>query len=303
MADDSGRTLATTTTMFRHENGRTYHAFRDGEYWQPNDAQQNNHEAILHHMCLLTLQDRLYLSPLPASPRHILDVGTGTGIWATDMADLFPSAHVIGTDLSPVAPGMQPDNVTFEVDDATAEWVQYPPDHFDFVHVRGLFGSIADWPHLYQQAYVHLRPGGYIEQLEWSVHNRSPDSTLSPSSVLAKWSQIAVQIGTLTGKTFEIAENMAGLIREAGFVDVVEKRYRWPIGPWSSDPRLKELGRWNLLNWEEGMEGWILANYTRVLGQSYQEVQNWLKEVRAALRNRRQHVYHEVRVVYARKPD
>lgn len=98
------------------------------------------------------------------------------------------------------------------------------------------------------------------------MHNRSPDSTLSPSSVLAKWSQIAVQIGTLTGKTFEIAENMAGLIREAGFVDVVEKRYRWPIGPWSSDPRLKELGRWNLLNWEEGMEGWILANYTRVLG-------------------------------------
>jgi len=101
------------------------------------------------------------------------------------------------------------------------------------------------------------------------VHNRSPDSTLPPSSVLAVWSQIAVQIGTLTGKTFEIAENMAGLIREAGFMDVVEKRFRWPIGPWSSDARLKELGRWNLLNWEEGMEGWILANYTRVLGVGF----------------------------------
>jgi len=47
MQNDSGRTLATTTTMYRQENGRTYHAFRDGEYWQPNDAQQNNHEAIL----------------------------------------------------------------------------------------------------------------------------------------------------------------------------------------------------------------------------------------------------------------
>lgn len=43
----SGRTVATTTTMYRHENGRTYHAYRDGEYWQPNDAQQNNHEGIV----------------------------------------------------------------------------------------------------------------------------------------------------------------------------------------------------------------------------------------------------------------
>lgn len=49
----SGRTLATTTTTYRYENGRTYHAYRDGEYWQPNDEKQNNHEAIvyvlLHH--------------------------------------------------------------------------------------------------------------------------------------------------------------------------------------------------------------------------------------------------------------
>ena len=61
---------------------------------------------------------------------------------------------------------------------------------------------------------------------------------------------------------------MAGLISEAGFVDVVEKRFKWPIGPWSSDAKLKEIGRWNLLNWEEGMEGWCMAPYTRVLGVS-----------------------------------
>lgn len=199
------------------------------------------------------------------NPRRI---GTGTGIWAIDIADKFPGAEVIGTDLSPVQPGMQPDNVTFEVDDCCSEWVQYPENHFDFVHIRGLFGSIADWPHLYAQAFNHLRPGGYIEQVEWSVHIRSTNGALSPNAVLAKWSQLGVQIGTKTGKTFEIAENMAGLMREAGFADVVEKRFKWPVGPWSSDPRFKELGRWNLLNWEEGMEGWTLAAYTRVLGVS-----------------------------------
>lgn len=293
----SGRTVATTSTMYRHENGRTYHAYRGmstAEYWQPNDSKQNNAEAILHHICLMTLEDRLYLAPIGSSPRRILDVGelstsnrrlqiatsvgvetradygsqgTGTGIWATDMADKFANAQVIGTDLSPVPPGMQPDNVTFEVDDCCSAWV-YPENHFDFVHIRGLFGSIADWPKFYKEAYRHLRPGGHIEQIEWSVHVRSADGTLSPSSVLAQWPQTFVHAGRLTGKTFEIAENMAGLIREAGFVEVVEKRFKWPVGPWSSDPKLKEIGKWNLLSWEEGMEGWVMAAYTRVLGVS-----------------------------------
>jgi len=196
-----------------------------------------------------------------------LTQGTGTGIWATDMADKFPNSQVIGTDLSPIAPGMQPDNVTFEIDDCCSAWV-YPEDHFDFVHIRGLFGSIGDWPRLYREAYRHLRPGCYIEQVEWSVHNRASDGTMSFIPEFAQWSQNAIRVATMTGKTFEIAENMAGLLREAGFTDVVEKRFKWPVGPWSSDPKLKEIGRWNLLNWEEGMEGWVMAAYTRVLGVS-----------------------------------
>lgn len=77
-----------------------------------------------------------------------------------------------------------------------------------------------------------------------------------------------IECGRRLKKTFKIAEEMAGMITSAGFVDVVEKRFKWPIGPWSSDPRLKEIGRWNLLNWEEGMEGWVIAPYTRVLGVS-----------------------------------
>ncbi|SMR41418.1 unnamed protein product [Zymoseptoria tritici ST99CH_3D1] len=297
----SGRTLATTTTMYRHENGRTYHAYRDGEYWQPNDEKQNNHEAIVHHLCIMTLQDKLFLAPIE-DPKVILDLGTGTGIWAADIADKFPTAEVIGTDLSPVAPGMHPSNCRFEIDDMASEWVAFPPSSISFIHIRGLFGSIADWPSLYAQCYTHLEPGGWIEQVEFSIHNRSADGRLDGGSTLGRWSGNAMSIAEGTGKTFEIAENMAGLIGEAGFEGLVERVFKWPIGPWSSDKRLKELGRWNLLNWEEGMEGWCMAPYTRVLGWSPAEVQEWLVNIRKALRDRKAHVYHEVRVVYARKP-
>jgi hypothetical protein len=40
----------------------------------------------------------------------------------------------------------------FEIDDMTEEWT-YPPSHFDFIHIRSLFGSIPDWPKVYEQAF------------------------------------------------------------------------------------------------------------------------------------------------------
>lgn len=49
------------------------------------------------------LDGKLHLAPLE-SPRKVLDVGAGTGIWAIEFADQFPSTEVIGTDLSPTQP-------------------------------------------------------------------------------------------------------------------------------------------------------------------------------------------------------
>lgn len=51
----------------------------------------------------------IYEAPLE-DPEQILDIGTGTGIWAIEMADMFPNAEVIGTDLSPIQPDWVPSN-------------------------------------------------------------------------------------------------------------------------------------------------------------------------------------------------
>jgi hypothetical protein len=46
----------------------------------------------------------------------------------------------------------RPTNCRFEIDDARDEWT-YPPDFWDYIHIRGLFGSIDDWDVLYGKAY------------------------------------------------------------------------------------------------------------------------------------------------------
>ena len=60
---------------------------------------------LQHHVIKLLLNGELHLAPLE-NPKRILDLGTGTGLWAIEMADKFPKAKVIGTDLSPVQPTM-----------------------------------------------------------------------------------------------------------------------------------------------------------------------------------------------------
>ena len=105
---------------------------------------------MAHHLFLLTFDGALFQAPITKSPSLVLDIGTGTGIWAIDFADQFPSATVIGTDLSPIQPNWVPPNVKFEIDDCESEWT-YAEASFDFIHIRSLFGCVSSWPALYAQ--------------------------------------------------------------------------------------------------------------------------------------------------------
>jgi hypothetical protein len=67
------------------------------------------------------------------------------------VGDEYPSAEILGIDLSPIQPSWVPPNVRFIVDDAESPWV-YPPNHFDFVHTRHLASSIKNYPKLVSEA-------------------------------------------------------------------------------------------------------------------------------------------------------
>lgn len=302
-ASSGGLSLASNITRYRYENGRRYHAYRDGTYYAPNDAPYQSYEATVHHLWLLTLRDRLFLAPLSPSPTRILDIGTGTGLWAVNMADAYPTAEITATDLSPILSTSAPPNLIFEIDDVCDTWV-YPDSYFSLIHIRGLTGCIRDWPHTYAQAYTHLAPGGWIEHAEFSVETNADRNSTHPSHrLLVDFADTILCLGReKTGMQFDAIEHIASRMRDAGFVDVHEEDFVWPIGAWYEDEHMKEVGRWGLRNWNEGVEGWVMALYTRFLGWTCEEVKAFTAELKRVVGEEGARFEQKVRVVYARKP-
>lgn len=80
-----------------------------------------------------------------------------------------------------------------------------------------------------------------------------------------KCSVLALESFAKFGKSILIAPYLKQMITDAGFKDVVEVKYRWPIGEWPVDQRLKDIGRWNAQHWIEGMDAWSMRVLTQYM--------------------------------------
>ncbi|WAO97385.1 Hypothetical protein NCS54_01511000 [Fusarium falciforme] len=158
-----------------------------------------------------------------------------------EFADLHPSADVLGVDLSPIQPTFVPPNCRFEVDDINQEW-SHPDNHFDFVHIRAMMGCIPDWTELFEKAFKHTLPGGWVESVELWGAAKCDDDTLKSDSPLYTWIDIFKSIGSLTGKPFFWDDKMAESIKKAGFINLTGRVIKVPIGTWPKDKTLKQWG-------------------------------------------------------------
>jgi hypothetical protein len=94
------------------------------------------------------------------------------------------------------------------------------------------------------------------------------DDGSTNGTIFEKWGETSLEAGDVFGKSLRVVDEARTKMLKAGFVDVVERRFKCPIGPWPKDPHLKEVGLYNRLNWEEGIEGWTLMLLTKILGVS-----------------------------------
>ncbi|KAL9131008.1 MAG: hypothetical protein Q9217_000950 [Psora testacea] len=84
-AESYTASLTSSITAYQHEHGRRYHAYQAGRYALPNDEQEQERLDLQYHTLRLAFGDKLYFAPIGEKPKAILDVGTGTGIWAIDV--------------------------------------------------------------------------------------------------------------------------------------------------------------------------------------------------------------------------
>lgn len=209
------------------ENGRRY----CGDYSMPNDANEQTRQYVLHQAYLKLLDLELTSVPLH-NPEFILDIGTGIGEWAIGVAEKYPNCEVFGTDIAAIQPTDQvPFNVEFQIEDAREEWIR-PPDSFDMVHIRNMAGAFSDWSFIYQQSFACLKPGGYIEVMDFDDHWGSENflTWFSPGSPIDIMARAIRECADLDGRPKTVLHMTPQMLMDAGFVDIQQSRHDLPVG-------------------------------------------------------------------------
>ncbi|KAL0782489.1 hypothetical protein CaCOL14_000395 [Colletotrichum acutatum] len=294
--------LSSSVLDYPTEYGRRYHAFRSGAYVFPNDETEMDRLDVVHTLLVKTIGNRLFLAPIDEHKTHrILDVGTGTGIWAMEMGDLFPNAEILGNDLSAIQPAWVPPNVKFEIDDVESEWIG--EDKYDFIFSRYMAGALADWPTYVRRVYENLNPGGWAEFQDWDYMLYSDDGTTEGTELL-RWMGYFMEACEVLGRDGQVGPKLETLVREnTGLINIVHKPFKIPAGPWAKDPHLKDIGMCNLIQMLDGLEAFTLRLLCGVLGWTKEEVLVLLTGVRTELRTGKAHAWLHYNVVYGQKPE
>ncbi|KUI61570.1 Demethylmenaquinone methyltransferase [Cytospora mali] len=296
-AQSSSMSASSSIFDFVEEHGRTWHRYHEGKYFMPNDIPEQE-RLDLQHSISVRLFGGLYLAPVD-HPNRVLDIGTGTGIWAIEFANEHPESDVLGTDLSPIQPEYVPPNCRFEVDDAEDEWVFSAK--FDLIHARFMCGSFSNFPAIFDSCYQNLNPGGWIEFQDYYVKIQSMDDSLA-GTALERWNELVLEGVRRMGKNGLAAARFKGQMLDAGFVDVVERKFALPGNPWAKGDDQKMLGMMQMENILDGLHGMSIGLFTKMLGMSAEEVELFLVDVRRDMKNTKIHFYYIVYSVYGRRP-
>ncbi|KAI0134641.1 S-adenosyl-L-methionine-dependent methyltransferase [Xylariales sp. AK1849] len=298
--------ITSSISRYRVENGRTYHAYKDGSYMYPNDEQELERQDLQYIILKHLMGGRLFSVPFSQEnpPQNVLDIATGTGAWAIEMGDEFPSAKITGTDLSPVQPRDVPANVSFFVEDSRDPWLWYgEKETFDFIHVRSTLGC---WENLkddiVQKSFDQLIPGGWFEAQDVLSTIMCNDDTMPPDYEFKVHIDDIEDATATMGRPVRIADQYKQAMEDVGFVDVQEFTYKLPINGWPRHKKYKELG----MMWEENLMKGIHAASAgpmhRVRGLNDKQIQMMLVPVRKALSDTSVHAYQKFYIVYGRKP-
>ncbi|KAK7994425.1 hypothetical protein PG991_016013 [Apiospora marii] len=273
------------------------HSYRNGRRY--HKAQQNR-EDMLHAMMMEVTNGKLFYAPIDENPQKIVDLGTGTGIWAIEVGDLFPSAEVTGLDLSPIQPVWVPPNVKFLVDDVEDTWLN--GDNIDFVHLRNMVPILSSPVALLRQVYDNLKPGGWVElqDVDGAVH--CDDGTLPSDWPLVRFCDLMIEAFAKLGGRSHAAMFGGNYLHEAGFVNIQHRTAKLPYGTWPKDKTTRLVGLYYRTAAEEFFPA-MGAIQMPLLGWSKEEMEVFFAQCRSCMRDESVHAYGLMHFWSGQKPE
>jgi len=182
----------------------------------------------------------LFPAALDTSRFHdILDIASGPGGWALEVAFAHPKKRVVGIDISnnmlayaraqARVQGLK--NVRFLYMDATSP-LNFPDASFDFVNARFVSGFMwkEAWPKLLRECMRIVRPGGFIRLTESDTASTGVCNSLAAERL----NRLAVRAGYNTGRSFcpdpdsgygGITPMLRWFLKQAGAQNICEQAF------------------------------------------------------------------------------
>ncbi|KAJ1334209.1 gliotoxin biosynthesis N-methyltransferase [Microdochium nivale] len=278
---------------------RSWHDYKPGaKYYVPNDKTEMGRLDRQHVIWTTILDGQLVKAPVE-NPKAVLDLGTGSGVWATDFANQHPESEVLGVDLSKPTPSAVPPNCKFEEVDFTDPWTF--PQKFDLIHGRLIFLGQSDPKLSLKRAFDQLAPGGYLEHQELYGVPLDIDGTTRGTHMESFFFD-TVMASRRLGNDMMAMPQYANWMREIGFDCVTELHYGLPLNPWCRGEKFKAVGAMQQMNLELAVGGLYTRMLTLGLGWSAEQAAEGIAKAVEDFKNPEVHAYWPIFVVYGRKP-
>lgn len=227
---------------------------KEAPYVLPSDDKEINRLDFQHYMLRYTLRGN-FAAPIQ-QPRSILDVGSGTGRWAYEMAGLFPNANVVGTDIATpnqeaTEDAIRPENFAF-VSGNVLEGLPFGDGAFDFTHMRLLLFAIpeARWPDVTRELVRVTKPGGWIELVE-----TGPQQNGGPTmDQIVDW---ITQASMRRGVNPLVGPRIGEYLHASGATKVATRNVALPVGAYGG--RVGRLAETDVLGVLAGVKGLVAA--------------------------------------------
>jgi SAM-dependent methyltransferase len=202
--------------------------------------QDNEYERLRlqHKLHKNSMSGELVQVPLSKTESvKILDSATGDGTWMVDVANQYPKAEFVGTDL--FAKHFEqlkdlPPSITFKVQSVLDEWPAEDANKYDLVHQRYCLAQFSAEKDLgiIQRLFGLVKPGGYLQIVDANLGgfdsgDEHPGMTEAMNYFVRAFTEAGLEPkpGPRAAKWFE----------EVGAVNVKEQVLSFPVGVKAAD--------------------------------------------------------------------